>query len=273
MSQSSSITPTVLSIAGFDPYGGAGIIADTKVIHALGGYALSVTTALTAQNSKGVKELLATPATHLHAQLEAILDDMSVDAVKIGMLANTEIINVVAEVIKKYHLKNIVLDTVLVSSSGKRLLQSDAIETMTKKLFPLADLITPNIPEVNTLLETSYEGDKNEIESMAKGLFGLGANSVLIKGGHSTDMENATDYIVDQSLNIITFNTARLHTTHTHGTGCVLSSAIAIHLAKQESIITSVSKAKDFLYKKLDTASTIKFNYNRLNEIRKEPLL
>lgn len=271
--QSSSTIPTVLSIAGFDPYGGAGILVDAKVIHALGGYALCTTTALTAQNSTGVKEVLPTPATHFKAQLHAILDDMDVDAIKIGMLANAEIVHCVVETIKKYALQNIVLDTVLVSSSGKTLLEPDAVETIVEQLFPLVDLITPNILEVNTLLGTNYKGNKDEIKSMAEGLFELGANRVLIKGGHSDDVENATDYLVDRSLKITAFSTTRLHTTHTHGTGCVLSSAIATHLAKQENMVTSVSHAKDFLYKKLHTASSIKFKYHTPDETRKEPLL
>ncbi len=266
-------TPTILTIAGSDPYGGAGVQVDSKVIHALGGYAFTVTTALTAQNSTGVKALSATSKAMFKAQLESILDDIYVDAIKIGMLANAEIIEVLVTAIQKYRLKNIVLDTVLVSSSGKALLESDAINIMVKELFPLVDLITPNIPEVNRILNTNYLGDEDDIPAMSSALLELGANAVLIKGGHSTDKENAVDYLVEKPLNISTYSTVRLKTSHTHGTGCVLSSAIATYLALGYSLDKSVEYAKAFLYKKLHTSLSIKFKYHEQNENRREPLV
>lgn len=266
-------TPTVLTIAGSDNYGGAGIQVDAKVIHALGGYAFTAITALTAQNSTGVKDSFATPAQIFKAQLTSILDDIDVDAVKIGMLVNAEIISIISEAIDKYKLKNIVLDTVLVSSSGKVFLEPSAIGSMVKELFPRVDIITPNIPEANALLGSKYTGKSDEIEAMAKGFFDLGVKAVLIKGGHSSDSQNATDYLAEQNFKIVPFTTTRLHTTHTHGTGCVLSSAIATHLAKGEILLKSVELSKAFLYKNLHTASTIKFNYIEENDTRKEPLL
>jgi len=268
-----SFTPTVLTIAGSDPYGGAGIQVDSKVIQALDGYAFTVITALTSQNSSGVKDVLYTPSEHFKTQLYSILDDIEIDAVKIGMLANAEIISIVAQAIEKYQLKNIVLDTVLVSSSGKALLEPSAVEVMGKELFPCVDLITPNIPEVNRLLGTDFTGKSDEIGLMAKGLFELGANSVLIKGGHSEDKKSATDYLVEQASAVIPFETARLQTSHTHGTGCVLSSAIATNLAKNESLKNSVRLAKEFLYQKLQASSDIKFKYHSLNDTRKEPFV
>ena len=266
-------TPTVLAIAGSDPYGGAGIQVDSKVIHALGGYAFSVTTALTAQNSTGVKAVQATSKEMFKAQLESLLEDTQVDAVKVGMLANADIVTILVEAIDKYKLKNIVLDTVLVSSSGKILLEEDAIALMVKELFPRVDLITPNIPEVNRLIHANYLGEEDDISAMSSALFALGANAVLIKGGHSTDKENAADFLVQKPLNISTYSTARLKTTHTHGTGCVLSSAIAIYLALGHTLEKSVEYAKVFLYKKLHTSSSIKFKYHEENDTRKEPLL
>jgi len=268
-----NFTPTVLTIAGSDPYGGAGIQVDAKVIHALGGYAFTVTTALTAQNSTGVKDVLATLKESFKMQLESILDDIHVDAVKIGMLMNVELVLVVAEVIDKYNLKNIILDTILLSSSGKPLLETSAIEVMVKELFPRVDLITPNIPEVNTLLGSNYLGSEEDIPAMASTLFYLGAKAVLIKGGHGTDKENATDYLVQKPLELSTYTTPRLNTTHTHGTGCVLSSAIATSLALGFSLEKSVERAKVFLYKSLQSASVIKFKYREENSARKEPLL
>ena len=266
-------TPTVLTIAGSDPYGGAGVQIDSKTIHALGGYAFSVTTALTAQNSTGVKAVMATSKAMFKAQLEGILDDVYVDAVKIGMLANAEIIEIVADAIQKYKLQNIVLDTVLVSSSGKMLLEEDAIELMVRKLFPHVTLITPNLPEVNRLLGTDYKGCEEEVKAIAEAFFDLGVKTVLIKGGHSRDRENATDYLVQKAFELSTFTTPRITTTHTHGTGCLLSSAIATSLAHGETLEKSVKDAKAFLYKRLHTSSSIRFRYINKNDTRKEPLI
>ncbi len=265
-------TPTVLSIAGSDNYAGAGIQVDSKTIHALGAYAFTVITALTAQNSTGVKSVLATPTEIFKTQLESILDDIHVDAMKIGMLANMDIVSVLIDTIDKYKLKNIVLDTVFISSSGKTLLEEDAIELMVKELFPRVDLITPNIPEVNALLGTNYVGLEDDIPVVASALFDLGAKAFLIKGGHSTDKENATDYLVEQPLNVSTYSTTRLKTTHTHGTGCVLSSAIAAYLALGYTLEKSVELSKAFLYKSLQESSSLRFNYIKEESGRKEPI-
>ncbi|RUM72091.1 MAG: bifunctional hydroxymethylpyrimidine kinase/phosphomethylpyrimidine kinase [Sulfurovum sp.] len=269
----STFKTTVLTIAGSDTYAGAGIQVDSKTIHTLKAYAFSVVTALTAQNSTGVKDVYITPKKSLKMQLESILDDVTVDAVKIGMLANADTISVVVDAIDKYRLKNIVLDTVLISSSGKILLEKQAIDVMKKELFPRVDLITPNLPEVNMLLGTNYVGNSKEVEAISQSFFDLGVKAVLIKGGHSEDKNNATDYLVEKSYLTVPYSTAKLDTTHTHGTGCVLSSAIATHLAKGETLEQSVGLSKDFLYKSLHTANSLKFKYNSENETRKEPLL
>jgi len=266
-------TPAVLTIAGFDPYGGAGVQIDSKTIHALQGYAFSVTTALTAQNSQGVKAVQSTSAEIFKLQLETLLDDVKIDAVKIGMLANAELIAVVVETIDKYNLNNIVLDTVLVSSSGKLLLEKEAWDIMVTELFPRVDLITPNLPEINTFLNASYTGRRDEVVEIASRFFSKDVKAILIKGGHSSDQKEATDYLVSRALKISTFTTPRVETTHTHGTGCLLSSAIAVHLAKGEDLKNSVAFAKDFLYKKLQTSSNINFKYVDLNVTRKESLL
>lgn len=265
-------TPTVLSIAGSDPYGGAGVQIDAKTIHALGGYAFAVTTALTAQNSTGVKAVQSTDTQLFRQQLETLLDDVKVDAVKIGMLANRELIEIVIEMIKKYKLQNIVLDTVLVSSSGKRLLNEDAIEVMVNKLFPLVDMITPNIPEINTFLGSDYVGEEDEIEEISKALIALGANSVLIKGGHSSNQKEAIDYLVSKSLKIDTFMSPRVNTTHTHGTGCLFSSAVATHMALGYDPIKSVAKAKNFLYEKLKDSTALNLNYKDEVHKRREAI-
>ena len=263
-------TPTVLTIAGFDPYGGAGIQIDTKTIHALGGYALSVTTAVTAQNSQGVAALEAVSPDMLALQLRTLLDDIEVDAVKIGMLANASLIEVVADILKSYKLTNVVLDPVLVSSSGKVLLEPAAVEKMIVKLFPLCRLITPNLDETNTLLGTNFQGSAKDVPLMAEGLFGMGARNILLKGGHTKE-KDAVDCLVELS-SITRFATPRIQTSHTHGTGCLLSSAIATYLAKGEGLASSVKQAKNFLYEKLQHASTLQLNYKEQDIERKESI-
>ncbi len=262
--------PTVLSIAGFDPYGGAGVVMDTKAVHALGGYALSVITAVTAQNSTGVKAVEAVSESILHSQLETLLEDVHVDAVKIGMLANKQTVETVAKILKAHNITNVVLDPVLVSSSGKAFLEPDAIEAMIYKLFPLCRLVTPNLPETNALLGGSYEGRAKEVPKMAEALFMLGARNVLLKGGHSVESD-AVDYLVEHS-SITRFSTPRIETSHTHGTGCLLSSAIAAHLAQGLSLAQSVKQSKNFLYEKLKDASALSLAYNTDVAERKEPI-
>ncbi len=253
-------TPTVLTIAGFDPSGGAGIQADIKTIHTLGGYALSAVTAITAQNSQGVRAVEAVAPELLRAQLETLLDDIEVDAVKIGMLANAELVEVVAEVIKKYSLKNIVLDTVLISSSGKRLLAEDAVETMRNILFPIIDIITPNLHEANTLLQTKYTGKKEHMPKMLGLLGKIAPKSVLLKGGHSLEKE-AVDYLISDSQ-LYTFAMPKIETLHTHGTGCILSSAIATHIAHGHDIPSAVELSKTFLHLQMQQADkNIKLRY------------
>ncbi|BAF71491.1 bifunctional hydroxymethylpyrimidine kinase/phosphomethylpyrimidine kinase [Sulfurovum sp. NBC37-1] len=264
-------TPTVLTIAGFDPYGGAGVVMDVKTIHALGGYALSSVTAVTAQNSTGVKSVHNTAPEILRAQLEVLLDDISVDAVKIGMLADKEVVQSIVEIIQKYDLKNIVLDTVLVSSSGRQLIREDAVEVMKKELFPLVDLITPNIPEVNTLQHHTYSGKESETQEVAQAFFDLGVNAVLLKGGHS-EAEEAIDHLVQRDGTMESFAHRRIDTTHTHGTGCLLSSAVATGLAKGLEMNESVSGAKDFLSRKLEHADELDLQYHTKNEEKREPI-
>ncbi len=265
-------TPTVLTIAGSDPYGGAGIQIDCKTIHALGGYAFSVTTALTAQNSRGVTAVESCSPEIFKAQLETLLEDIKPDAVKIGVLTNRKLIEIVIKMIKKHGLKNIVLDTVLVSSSGKKLLDEDAIEIVIKKLFPLVDIITPNIPEINIFLESDYVGNEDEVEEIITAFMKLGANSVLIKGGHSNNQKEASDYLILKDLKVHTFTTPRVKTTHTHGTGCLLSSAIATNLALGFNLIESIAKAKNFLYEKLQRSTTLNLNYKDEIHERREPI-
>jgi len=265
-----NFTPVVLTIAGADPYGGAGIQVDCKTIHALGGYALSTITAITAQNSKGVVAVEAVSPEMLKTQLDTLLKDIKVDAVKIGMLSNISLVEVVVDIIEKYKLPNVVLDPVFISSSGKMLLEAGAIEIMVKKLFPLCKLITPNLDETNMLLGTNYEGKISESVVMGKGLFKLGAGTVLLKGGHGAEYE-AVDCLVEPS-GVSCFSSPRVETTHTHGTGCLLSSAIATNLAHGYTLKKSVEISKKFLHNKLEQSSSLKFNYCNSEEIRREAI-
>ncbi|MGB5506898.1 MAG: bifunctional hydroxymethylpyrimidine kinase/phosphomethylpyrimidine kinase [Sulfurovum sp.] len=270
---STTTTPTILTIAGSDTYGGAGLQIDLKTIHHLGGYALSATTALTSQNSTGVKDVFSVPSEVVERQLNVLLEDIQVDAVKIGMLANKDIIEVLVKTIDKFQLKNIVLDTVLVSSSGKDLLESNAINMMKEELFPRVDLITPNIPEVHSLLRnTSYTGKKEEVQSTAKQFFDLGVNAVLLKGGHAQKTDSVIDYLIERPDSISTHTTKRVETTHTHGTGCLLSSAIATNLALGHTLEKSVFLSKEFIYNSLYDSSRLNLNYTRENKRRKEPI-
>jgi hydroxymethylpyrimidine/phosphomethylpyrimidine kinase len=263
-------TPTVLVIAGYDPYGGAGVLVDTKTIHALGGYALAVPTAMTAQNSQGVIKAEAAEPAMLEVQLTALLDDIRVDAVKIGMLASQAVIDVVSDALKQYALANIVLDPVMISTSGRALLEPDAVAAMVETLFPLACLITPNLDEANALLGTSFSGQPSEIDTLADGVRQLGAKATLLKGGHIAGTDAVDTLIEDQT--ITSYRAPRITTSHTHGTGCILSSAIALHLSQGMELPSAVEKAKQFLHQQLTQADTLTFAYRHSQPKRHEPV-
>ncbi len=233
----------ILTIAGSDCSGGAGIQADIKTITAHGMYAMSAITALTAQNTTGVYGVLESTADFLVNQLDCIFNDIFPDAVKIGMVSDPELIAVIADALTKYKPHNIVLDTVMVSTSGSPLLKKEAMSALTKKLIPLADVITPNIPEASVLLGR----DMANIEDMKRAAFDLydrfGCAS-LVKGGHG--MANVTDVLCDKG-NIYTFEGTKIDTQNSHGTGCTLSSAIACNMAEGKSLSESIRNAKDYL--------------------------
>jgi hydroxymethylpyrimidine/phosphomethylpyrimidine kinase len=272
---------TVLSIAGSDSSGGAGIQADIKTIMANGCYAMTCITAITAQNTTGVLGIADVSPDLLRLQLEACCEDIMPDAVKVGMVSSAELIEVIAEVIVKYGLKNVVVDPVMVSTSGTRLLPEDAVSVLTDRLFPLADLITPNIPEAEfltgmeidsvadmakagqTLMDMygSMISGKKRLEETIRRMSGrrmtddvlkklLESNknvhrlNILIKGGHSVG--DANDLLVTD-IDMEWINGERIPTRNTHGTGCTLSSAIASNLAKGCDMPESVKKAKEYI--------------------------
>ena len=234
----------VLTIAGSDSSGGAGIQADLKTFTALGCYGMSVITAITAQNTVEVRSIHEIPPTEVRNQMEAVLDDIGVDAVKTGMLANAAIIETVAEVLEQYQTPNIVVDPVMLSKGGAHLLREDAIEALKRCLLPLATIITPNIPEAASLTGIAI-GGYTDIRSSLELLHKLGSQFVLLKGGHF-DSQEATDYLFDGNVQQ-TYSTRRIVTKNTHGTGCTYAAAIACYLAQGCAPPEAVRLAKNFL--------------------------
>ncbi|WP_158974753.1 bifunctional hydroxymethylpyrimidine kinase/phosphomethylpyrimidine kinase [Cellulophaga sp. L1A9] len=237
---------TVLSIAGSDSGAGAGIQADLKTISACGGYGTSAITALTAQNTLGVFDIHPIPTLHLKKQIEAILDDIGADAVKIGMLHGSESIRTVVHCLKKYPIKNIVVDPVMVASSGDSLLEDNAIAVLKKKLFPMARLITPNIPECELLLDEQIN-EKSDLKALAKALGRQHNTSVLLKAGH-LQLDLLTDvFYNNENDSLLMLSSKKVASKNTHGTGCTLSSAIATFLAQGNSLEDAVKKGKNYL--------------------------
>lgn len=243
----------VLSIAGSDSGGGAGIQADIKSISACGAFAATAITAITAQNTLGVEAVFALPPEIVAAQITAVMNDIGANAIKIGMLQSSEIIECIAQTLAPYSCKNIVLDPVMVSTSGHRLMQIEAIETLKTRLLYSARIITPNIPEAEILLGYRIN-EQSDIGNCAREL-SQGKVSVLLKGGHASGAE-LTDVLYDnESKEIHTFRSNRIATQNTHGTGCSLSSAIAAFLAQNYSLTNAVQAAIDYLHKAIETGN------------------
>lgn len=234
---------TVLTIAGSDCSGGAGIQADIKTITMHGLYAMSAITALTAQNTTGVYGILDSTPEFLAQQLDCIFTDIYPDAVKIGMVSDAGLIRTIAEKLAEYKAKNIVLDPVMVSTSGFRLLKDEAQEALMKELMPLADVVTPNIPEAEVLSGISIEGSR-DMERSAEEIAKNYGGAVLVKGGHGTSTAN--DLLWENGKGVW-FPGERIESTNTHGTGCTLSSAIASNLAMGQTLKEAVRCAKEYL--------------------------
>jgi hydroxymethylpyrimidine/phosphomethylpyrimidine kinase len=236
--------PIALTIAGSDSSGGAGIQADLKTFAALGVYGASVITALTAQNTTGVTGIHQVPAEFVTAQIDAVFGDLDVKAVKIGMVADLAVIEAIAAGLRKWSPEHIVLDPVMVATSGDRLLAAEAVDALRTKLVPLASLITPNLPEAAALLDEPVAEGEAAIESQGQRLLAMGCPAVLIKGGHGQGAES-TDYLVSgNGSGAVALAAPRIATRNTHGTGCSLSSAVAAGLARGEDLETAVRHAK-----------------------------
>jgi hydroxymethylpyrimidine/phosphomethylpyrimidine kinase len=238
-------TAIAVTIAGSDSSGGAGIQADLKTFAALGVYGASVITALTAQNTRGVAAVQAVPAAFVTAQIDAVFSDLAVGAVKIGMLADAAIVKAVADGIARHRAPNIVLDTVMVATSGERLLAPDAVAVLRAELMPRAVVVTPNLAEAAVLLDEPQARDEESMLRQAHRLRGLGAKAVLMKGGHAGGAES-TDILVT-GREIIRLPAPRIAVRNTHGTGCTLASAVAAGLAKGEDLTGAVRNAKAYV--------------------------
>ena len=236
--------PCVLTVAGSDSGGGAGIQADIKTITVLGGFGMSAITALTAQNTLEVQGVWPVPPEFVLGQIEAVATDLPIHAAKTGMLANREIVEAVARGIDQFEIPNVVVDPVFVSKGGHLLLAEDAVASLIRLLLPLADLVTPNLHEARILTGTGVDSQEERREA-ARRLHAMGPKAVLIKGGHG-EGRNAEDLLFDGS-GFHTYSAPRLDTPHTHGTGCTLSAAIATFLAKGLELIEAVSEAKRFI--------------------------
>ena len=264
---------TALSIAGTDPSGGAGIQADLKTMTMNGVFAMSAITAVVAQNTTGVQEIIELPPEFLGQQIDAVFEDIPPDAVKIGMVASCALINTIADRLRSYGAKNIVVDPVMVSTSGDRLISEDAVDTLKSSLLPLATVVTPNIPEAEILSSIEIRS-RNDIEEAAKHIGDAYGCAVLLKGGHN--INDANDFLWSQGSGQW-FEGRRIDNPNTHGTGCTLSSAIAANLAKDFDLPTSIRRGKEYLSGALEAMldlgkgrGPMMHNFNLTGEFAKE---
>ncbi len=249
-------TAIALTIAGSDPSGGAGIQADLKTFTALAVYGASVITALTAQNTRGVTGVHKVPTDFIRAQFVAVTSDLKVDAVKTGMLADQQTVDAVAELLAALKPPHLVVDPVMVATSGDRLLEAGAIAAVRTRLIPLASLITPNLPEAAALLETALAVTEGEMMEQARALLKLGSGAVLLKGGHRQGSE-AVDYLVTAAASL-RISRPRIQTHNTHGTGCTLAAAITAGLALGVPMDEAVRRGKDFVWSALQSGAALK---------------
>ncbi|OJX33507.1 MAG: bifunctional hydroxymethylpyrimidine kinase/phosphomethylpyrimidine kinase [Burkholderiales bacterium 68-12] len=235
----------VLSIAGSDSGGGAGIQADLKTFAALGCYGMTAITAITAQNTQGVRAIHGVPPEMLRAQIDAVVEDIGVDAVKIGMLHSPDVVRVVADAIRRYRLPHVVLDPVMVATSGDRLSTQETVQVLVRELFPLATVVTPNLDEAALLLGRPITG-VDELDAAVQALLQLGAPAALLKGGHLPSDE-VVDVLAERGGALTRLPARRIATHNGHGTGCTLSSAIAAHLAQGLPLAQAVAQARAYI--------------------------
>ena len=250
----------VLTIAGSDSGGGAGIQADLKTFAAIGCYGMSVITALTAQNTKGVTAIHPLPPSFAVEQMSAVFTDIGADAVKIGMLYSAELIEAVSEMLNKYRARNIVLDPVLVAQSGDKLLQDDAIQAIKDHLMPVADVVTPNLPEAEVLLGQKIASFE-DMQRAARSLAQFGSRSVLIKGGHLEESQSTDLLYLTEEDRFVILEAERVDSRNNHGTGCTLSSAIAAYISRGSQIENAVRKAKTYIQNAIRAGAAYKIGH------------
>jgi hydroxymethylpyrimidine/phosphomethylpyrimidine kinase len=255
-------TPIALSIAGTDPTAGAGLQADLKTFSALGVYGATVVTALVAQNTRGVQAIQEIPPAFVRTQMDSVLSDLSVAAVKIGMLSQPAVIEAVAGGLEAWPGPPVVLDPVMVAASGDPLIADEAVAVLTRRLFPMARLITPNLFEAARLLGREPAANEDEMVAQGEALLGLGPAAVLVKGGHAAGAESA-DVLVEPGREPRWFRAPRVATRNTHGTGCTLSSAIAAGLAKGEPLEEAVGGAKTYIAAAIAAADRLTIGHGR----------
>lgn len=253
------MTAIALTIAGSDSSGGAGIQADLKTFSALGVYGASVITAITAQNTRGVTAVHDVPAEIVAAQMDAVFSDLPVATVKIGMLSRAPTIDIVAERLEHWGKTSVVLDPVMVATSGDRLLQPNAIAALIARLLPLARVITPNLPEAAALLDTDIAMSEDEMRDQATRLLDFGPHAVLIKGGHGDGAESVDLLVTRESM--LRLAAPRIATRNTHGTGCTLASALAAGLAKGLELEAAAHMAKAYLTAALSAADSLRVGH------------
>lgn len=268
-------TPIALTIAGSDPSGGAGIAADLKTFTVLGVYGASVITALTAQSTQGVDGVLAVPPDFVAQQIAAVAQDMAFGAVKTGMLNDAATVRAVAEAVTRYKLHPLIVDPVMVASSGETLLEDGAIETLRTALIPEADLLTPNLAEAARLLGCPLAAGEAEMEAQARALLELGCKAVVLKGGHGSGAE-AVDIFLDRGGERARLALARVATSNTHGTGCTFSAAVTAYLALGRPLPAAVAAAKGFVHEALQAGSRFRIGkgcgpVDLLQAMRKPP--
>ncbi|WP_168403932.1 bifunctional hydroxymethylpyrimidine kinase/phosphomethylpyrimidine kinase [Erwinia amylovora] len=250
-----------MTIAGTDPSGGAGIQADLKAFSALGVYGTSVITALVAQNTTGVQSVRRVDADFVGAQLDSVLSDVRIDTIKIGMLADSDIVEVVAQRLKKTSAPWMVLDTVMLAKSGDALLCAGAVATLREQLLPLVSLITPNLPEAAALLNCAQAGDETQMREQGRALLALGCRAVLMKGGHLSDSASPDWLFTAEGEQ--RFSTPRIATCNTHGTGCSLSAALAALRPRHDNWANTVQAAKQWLQGALVHADSLEVGHGQ----------
>jgi len=258
------IKSKILIIAGSDSSGGAGVQADIKTVTALGSYAMTAITAITAQNTKGVKKITPIPTKNVQKQITMILDDIGADGVKIGMLHNASIIKCVYSILKKYKLRNIVLDPVMLSKGGTKLINNSSIKYLKKLLLPLSNLVTPNIPEAEVLIGASISNKKDMIEA-AKIILNMGSKNVLLKGGHLKSKMICDILATKKGIKV--FSKRKIKTKNTHGTGCTLSSALATCLSQKKNIFKSCKISLNYVNQAIAYAPGYGKGYGPLNHL------